>query len=327
MKKSFLILFLPFIVLFLFSTIITEAENLTQIDWDRKIKIPTASEISAYNKTTSNKGYYSRSPYIALYWNTPKEGFSEFSIDFISDHQPKGTYYSVLYWTSSPGSLSNRCKSIEGGDTGGYAGFQVDSDGIPTVIMSIWDTYCIDYNGNRITISPEILYPDVSKCRGDGRFTGEGEGAGCAYSFPWKANHPYRALFRHTQEPGRNAAIQFWLRDLETKEWTKLFEYDTNRRDTRMTSGSSFIENFREDHAGEVRSMVLSNVRAQVPNTGKWTGVNKAYFSQNFDLPGSFNYGADDSAFWVVTTGLPNRAGNPPARTHTVNSVSTDSPY
>ena len=320
MKKYFSIFFLPIIVLFFFSAIITEAESLT-IDWSSKIRIPTASEISAYNKTTANKGFNSRSPYIGAWWDTPAEGFSEISIDFISNHQPKGIYYCILQWSSSPGSLSNQCRSIEGGDTVGYAGFQVDNDGIPTVIMSIWDTYCEDYYGNRITISPKILYPDVSKCRGDGRFGGEGEGAACSYSFPWKANHPYRAYFQHSQEPNRNATILFWLQDLETDEWTLLFEYEINRRDSRMTSGCSFLENFWENHAGEVRSMVLSNIRSQVPGSGKWTEIKQGYFNQDFDLPGSYNYGADGSAFWFVTTGLPNRASNPLPRTHTITGA------
>ena len=195
---------------------------LTLLNWTGKISIPTASEIASYNKTTYNKGWDGRSPYVGIYLDVPSEGFTEYTADFRADYAPRGTYYSILYFTLSSGSLSNVCSRFES-DTGGYAGFQIDSEGKPVVIMSIWDTFCIDENGNRISkFRPNIIYPDKSKCRGNGTFGDdidvEGTGTGCIYDFDWKANHDYRVLIQQGQATNGNTTIIFWVCDLETKQ-------------------------------------------------------------------------------------------------------------
>ena len=296
-------------------------------NWSDKISIPSSSQIQSYNTTTKGKGFDYRSPYIQFVLDVPAEGYTEYVADFRIDHTPKGTYAAILYWTLSPGSLTDTCVSFEGGETGGYAGFQVDEDGKPVVIMSIWDTLCKDKSGNNITIRPNFIYPDVSKCRGDGTFGHEGTGVGCSYDFDWKAEHLYRALIQIGQAPNGNSTVIFWICDQETKRWYYLFEYEVNRTNTHMTSGIPFLEDFDEGHAGEIRSMIMSNIRARSATTGNWVGIESAYIEQGFDLPGSYNYGTDGSNFWAITTGLPNRGDNPAGQRYYVQTISTDDPF
>ena len=45
--------------------------------------------------------------------------------------------------------------------------------------------------------------------------------------------------------------------------------------------------------------------------TGQWTGARTATMKQDFDYPGSYNYGAEGDRFWAITTGIPNKAQRP----------------
>ena len=301
------------------------------IDWASKISIPTASEIAAHNKTTYDKGWNGRSPYIGFSFFGPSEGFTECAIDFRTDHDPDGTYYAINQWGSSMGSLTNVCSSFEEDLTTGYAGFQV-ADGKHVVIMSIWDTFCVDGNGNRINrFRPNIIYPDVSRCKGNGTFGDdvdvEGTGTGCIYEFDWKVNHPYRALFQQGQAPNGNTTIIFWVQDLETKQWYYLFEYEINRTNTHMDYGGGFLENFGPALSGDIRSMAINNIRVRSVTTRQWVGIKDVHITQFFDLLGSYNFGTDGSAFWAITTGVPYRGSNPEGQWFSVQHVKTDELY
>ena len=312
-----------------------ESQTFTILNgWNDKISIPSANEIKSYNASVPSRypvdtGWSGRSPYIAVYLDMPSEGYTEYAVDFRADHQPKGTYLSVLSFGLTPGSLSDQCVSFES-MTHGYAGVQIDLEGKPCAIMSIWDTFCTDKNGKKIKFRPNIIYPN--KCRsGNGTFGDdvdvEGTGTGCSVDFDWKEGRSYRALIQQEKAPNGNTTIVFWIEDLETKQWTRLLEYDVNRTNTHMVDGAAFLENFHSGNAGDIRTMVLSNVRVRKASSRRWVGIKEAYFSQNFELPGSFNYGSEGSSFWAITTGVPNRVKNPAAGSFTVQTASNVNPY
>ncbi len=295
-----------------------ESQTFTILNtWNDKISLPNAADLSSFRTSE-------RAPYVALYPDFPKEGFTEYAVDFRADHQPYGTYLSILDWHLTPGSLNRKYKSIEE-ETNAYAGFQIDFEGNHLAIMSVWDTFARDSNGARGKIRANRIYPD--KCRDDGTFDGEGTGVHCVVPFNWKANHSYRALLQQGKAPNGNTTIVFWVCDLQTKVWTRLVEYDINRTDTHMVGIGPFLENFMPKTAGEIRTMVLSNMRVRSASSGRWVGIKGGSFYQNFDWPGSYSYGSEGAAFWTVTTGLPNRCRVPSGHYYSVQYASTVDPY
>ena len=43
--------------------------------------------------------------------------------------------------------------------------------------------------------------------------------------------------------------------------------------------------------------------------TEEWISLNEGLFLQNFDYPGSYNYGTDEDTFWIITTGVKGKSG------------------
>ena len=289
-------------------------------NWNKEIRMPSASEISAFSSS-------SRSPYIAVYPEFPSAGFNEYAVDFRADYLPRGTYLSVLNWGMTPGSLSKTYSRIrDDGNPLAYAGFQVHDNGTHAAILSVWDTYCTDYNGKNITVRAERIYPD--SCMGGDTFDGEGEGVHCIVPYNWKEGHTYRALIQQGTAPNGNTTVALWACDLESNQWTRLIEYDIKRTDTHMTWGAAFLENYVPQYAGEIRTMALSNIRARNAASGQWEGITRTDFYENFEYPGSYNYGSDDSVFWAITTGIPNRCTLPAqGKNFTVRYASSTSPY
>ncbi len=297
-----------------------ESQTFTILNgWNDKMSLPSRSEINAFSTSR-------RSPYIEIYPDFPSEGFTQYAVDFRADHLPRGTYLSVLNWNMTPGSLGNKYRNITKDGPTAYAGFQNLYDGTHVAILSVWDTYCTDKNGKKVTIRAERIYPD--SCIGGDTFGGEGEGVHCIVPYDWKEGHSYRALIQQGTAPNGNTTVVLWACDLETGQWRRLIEYDMKRTDTHMTWGMAFLENYLSKYAGELRSMALSNIRVLNSSSHRWTGIKTASFKQNYDHPGSYNYGSEGSVFWAVTTGLKNRCNLPAqGKRFSVQTAAANSPF
>ena len=119
-----------------------------------------------------------------------------------------------------------------------------------------------------------------------------------------------------------------WLCDLSTMTWSKLIEYDLGIRNTYMNRAVAFLEDYLVETAAEYRDVHLSNFRAWNARTGKWVPATSAVLCQNYNHPGSYTWGSDDSSFWCMTTGLPNIWKAPKDYTrYKVRTCETGSPY
>jgi len=290
-------------------------------DWSRVMSLPTASQQAALRTDR-------RSPYIVC---TPYfegvAGSTEYAVDFIVDEAPKGTYFCAYDWDMDLSDLRQSYNAVwrayEG--TAAYAGFQVHDDGSHHAIFSVWDTYCQDASGRVTTIRAKQVYPS-----GEAKpFDGEGYGVQCIIPCDWQEGHSYRMLLQQSRSAGTgNVLMAMWLCDLETMQWTKLIEYDLGVRDTWITQGGAFLENYLSEYAGALRTMELSNFRARDKDSGSWVAADRAVFCQNYGYPGSYNYGSDGRTFWAITTGLAGRCALPPdQQAYYVGEYETGSPY
>lgn len=288
-------------------------------NWRSAISLPSAAEMNAYSTS-------SRSPYIVCIPEfSGVSGYTEYAVDFKVDYAPKGTYLSVCNWYFDMSSMKKQYKSVEIEAISGYCGFQVLSDGTRVAILSLWDVFCTDKAGNRTTIRAKRLYPERGLF-GD-TFDGEGTGAHTLVKYNWEDGHPYRALVQlGTNSANGHTTVIFWACDLLTGAWTRLIEYDTGLTGVYMNWSCAFLEDFDTSTAGQLRTMELSNIRAY-STRGQWVTAKSATMEQNYEHPGSYDYGSDGSAFWAVTTGLPGRLRSPGRQRYSVSRYETGIPY
>lgn len=304
------------------------AEAPGSIAWNKVISLPSASEIQAFRGTA-------RAPYICCQPEfSGVTAFYEFSVDFRADHLPRGTYLCVSNFGFNDAGLLKRYASVKRDYEGvaGYAGFQKYEDGTTGIILTVWDSYCYDRSGRKITYQATQVYPAGNKgfevCVGN-TVTGEGCFVHTLLPYNWVEGRNYRALLQLTNPTdGANSHLIFWACDLQTGAWTRLVEYDLGYSGTYMYWTTAFLEDFSYHDAGSLRSMVLSNFRVHATSKAEWVTTKKATFSCNYSNGGSYQYGSAGNAFYTITTGLPNRCSRPADRkTYTVSSCEGGSPY
>ena len=274
--------------------------------WEERLDLPTAEEIETCNSTSTQ-----RSPYIAGWLkNDEAARFTRYSADIKADYLPIATYCSPVNITLDYSSLKDQYTDVwNEGDIGMYAGLQRrEADETNVGIMAFWDIYCKDEKGNVTTSTPERVYPETDE---DTSFDGEGEGAHTLIDYDWKPGKWYRMLIQcGTSETTGNTTVEQRVQDLETGEWTYLSKYDLGFKDIAFTGDVAvFLENFNPETSGEIRTMEMKNARICPEGSDEWISLNEGWFLQNYDYPGSYNYGTDEDTFWIITTGVSGKDG------------------
>ena len=288
------------------------------LNWDQLTVLPTQQEIQASNNTATL-----RSPYMAVWFTIPSDvRYTEYTIDFKSDHFPRGSYYCLGNWTMDYAPLEAKYTNVTTDGISAYAGFQNIYNGEHKGIMSFWDVYCTAADGHVDTLRATPIYPvDPYK---SGEFGGEGVGAQCIVNYDWEENHWYRFHIRCTEsaETG-NTVVSFLVADLETGEYTLLCSYDIGFPGSAFEGSMAiFLENYLPETAGEIRSLEVRNPRYLREDTGKWCELTEGDMYPNAsagisDYVGSYDYGVEGDRLWIMTTGVGNRYDNS-AGTHLV---------
>ena len=293
------------------------------IQWDRTMSLPSRYEQRQYSTDST-------SPYIVCIPDFGKVNrYMEYAVDFRADHLPNATYLSTLCWYMGSYQLDRQYASVErDGGWAGYCGFQSLDDGRRVAIMSLWDTFCTDAQGRTSVIKARRIYPEVDPTDSfrmrdtNGNLVewgDEGRFVQCLVPYEWEEGHTYRANIQvFNTYTGGSAYINFAVCDMETGVWTTLMQFDLGYDEAYMTGGCVFLENYLPQYAGELRSMVLSNFQVKTYGGVDWTHAVRAELMQQFDNPGSYNYGSEDDSFWAITTGLPNRCASPRTGFYTV---------
>ena len=274
-------------------------------DWGSLMRLPTEAQLKSYNGSL-------RSPYISFFPEFSSWGYTEYSIDIRTDHQPYGTYICPINWWMNLDGLRKQYEDVwadYGSPGGAYCGLQVWDDGTRGVIMTVWKTYCRDKSGNVTVFTPKVIYPDTAKII-DATASGEGSHVHCSYPYYWEAGKDYRFLLQTSKGSNGNTFLTLYIRDLDNGVWTKLFEFDSGLKDTWINSTCGFLEDYVISTGGEVRTLEFWNVRAHMKNSGKWENAAqvKYYISggaSNLQHQGSYNFGQDDFSCWIITSGIP----------------------
>lgn len=289
------------------------------------------SDWSAFSSFTGSQ----RAPYICCEPDfSGRVSANEFAVDFRADYLPIGTYLCVNNWDFDDHGLLQRYSSVRRDYSGvaGYAGFQRGYDGTTNFILTVWDSYCYDYNNNMIRIQATQVYPENNKgfeaCVGD-TTTGEGCFVHTLLPFNWEAGKNYRALLQLTNPAdGSNSHLLFYICDLQAGAWYRLLEYDLGYNGTCMNRFVSFLEDFSADAHADIRSVALANYRVHPYGSADWTSSREATLSYYYTNNGSYRYGAYGNAFWAVTTAVPNVwAASANYQRFTVTKSSPGSPY
>ncbi len=290
--------------------------------WSSRMSLPSANQIISYHTDT-------RSPYLVCWPQFPASGWYQYAVDFKADTQPRGTYLSIGCWKMDTGALQARYGVSADEDVSPglcYAGFQFLDDGSTVAIFSIWNVFLTDSSGHRRTLTAEKIYP--SNPRVSQPFDGEGTGIQTIVDYNWRAGRTYRALVQCGRADSGNTSLEFWVCDLTTGEWTLLIKYDLGYSDTYMYDVSCFLENYLPNYASGVRTAELSNFRACSRETGTWVPATSAYMERQYSgWTGSYSFGSNDSCFWMIATGVPNKGDNPGGGTYYVSYAESGSPF
>lgn len=273
-------------------------------NWASIMDFPSEQEITDFNKTSVN-----RSPYLSGWLDIGKETkFIEYSIDFKADYIPYGTYLNCANMKMDLSSLEQEYDEVYMDYwLSFYAGLQMwePAKGSGS-IMSFWDIYCKDKAGEISTIRAKLVYPENREANVFGH---EGNGVNYMDDYAWERGHWYRMLLRccKSEENGHTLVEQL-ICNLETGKWTKMCCYDTGLTDSCFVGDTAiFLENYLTEYAGDIRTAEYKNIRIRLKDTGQWIPIKQVTINDN-DYPGSFCFGADDEQFWMITTGLQNRA-------------------
>ena len=299
--------------------------------WNSLLRYPSDSQIAAV------KGK-ARSPYITYYPNfSGTRGITEYSIDFWIDDLDDDTYFSTMDWDMDTSSLKAKYKNVynDYNTPGGvYCGFQSWENGKKGVIMSVWDVFCEDYNGNVTAYRAKELYPEVKE--GVHKVSGEGSFQQFIKEYNWKVRHPYRMLMQQSvsQETG-NTVLTMWICDLVMNRWEELVSFDLGYYSAYMNTWDlgGFLENYGTQVAGYVRNVSFSNIRGRDYYTGRWVAADSVTFHVNNSIDplpymGSYNFGSDNSTYWIITSGVSGLSSNPAdGLTYSVRNRTTESPY
>ena len=277
-------------------------------DWSEIFKFPSEAQIAA---RPADK----RSPYLSTWLSTDGAKFDAYCVDFKSDHIPYGTYSAVFNGYLDFSSLEDQYVSVDnGGHISLYGGVQQGAEGKESnSILTVWDIYCTDKNGNQTIIHPERTYTaektDIDKLIGGA----EGEGSQTLLPYNWQAGRWYRMLLRcGASETTDNTTVEQWFQDLTTGDWTHMCTYDIGVKNSCFKGSMAvFSENFLKQYAGGVRSLEFTNVRIHTSEGWKdvtSTGYIKSRVDETgvlADIYGSWEAGADDSTFYMISTGVP----------------------
>lgn len=291
---------------------ITFVNNSNARNWEGIISFPSEKEINLINSTSE-----CRSPYLTAWLDTSigDSCFSGYAIDFKADYLPLQTYCSLATFKLDTSHLLTKYRSVDnGGHYYSYSGFQrINKPDSPENIgiLSIWDTYCMDDNGNTDILQATLVYPEGKK---EIRYSHEGNVTSYQPEYNWKPGKWYRMLVQCAEIQDANTQLEFWVADLEAKVWTKLCVFDMGAPKMQFKGNTAvFLEDWLTETAGEVRSLEFKNVRIYKRSLSKWVNIYRAYFndresSASTCYSGSYQYGSDDSTFWMITTGVPDCA-------------------
>ena len=302
---------------------------LAERDWSRLMTMPTEEQLA-------QPGVF-RSPYITFFPEWYENGFTGCSMDFRIDFDPKGTYICPVYWelnTSLMAEGYERVWSDYGGGVGGYFGFQVLQDGEKVIIMSLWDAICEDEAGNETLIKPRVLAPENARITEHSPETnGEGSFVQCIFPFEWETGKDYRfVLEQQTSEQGTEMFL-LSIRALEGEEQTAFVCFDSGMPGVWMDWCAGFVENFDTAMAAWPRTLEFWNVRFLKRSSGAWENAEYVNFGINNslgieDYEGSWNVGADDSACWIITSGVPGLCQGPEQLMgYKIPATETGAPY
>lgn len=299
--------------------------------WDEIMRFPSLERINYINKTSR-----CRSPYLTAWLDTNIEGgFSQYAVDFKADYLPYQTYCSLGNFFIDYSSLRDKYKSVDnGGGISAYCGFQrINKPNSPEYIgiLSIWDAYCVDKSGKKDTIRAKLI--SSSSGAKEVSYSNEGIGISCRPEYLWQPKKWYRMLVQCAEpQNGGNTKLEFWVGDLETKKWTNLCIFDLGAPGLKFKNSTAvFLEDWLTETAGEIRTLEFKNVRIYSSSKRKWISVKSGYLNnrdndESLCFSGSYQYGADNSTFWMITSGVPNCASAQPSKKFSVNIAEEGSP-
>lgn len=312
---------------------VTFVKNSDIRDWEEIMNFPSEEDINYVNNTNaSNSANSCRSPYLTAWLNTGIEGgFSAYSVDFKADYQPEYTYCSLANLHFDYSYLLEKYDSVTK-DSGisAYAGFQRQDAQNRNAILSIWNMYCHTASGQIDTIRASLVEPANSEVI---NYSHEGKGVSYHPTYDWRPGKWYRILIQCAQpQDGGNTKLEFWVYDLEVKKvWTKFCVFDLGTPNIRLKNNAAvFLENWSPKTSGEIRTLEFKNVRIYINN--RWENIYSGYFNDredhdNIHYSGSYQYGCDDSTFWMITTGVPDCAESEDGMTLSVTTSEGGSPF
>ncbi|MEB4816152.1 DUF3472 domain-containing protein [Bacillus thuringiensis] len=217
---------------------------------------------------------------------TPKNSVSSdiISIDWSPVQTAPYTYWAVHNWN-------------QGGEAGGYAGFQqqsgFDENGKRTLHFAVWDP---------ISSKEAIKAEYVSPTSVASNFGGEGTGLKIQTTYDWKNYNWYRMTMRSWQENGHTKFGQ-WLKDVSKNQWKLIGIMDFPVPNVTFNYGQML---FQEDWLGngqDVREARVKNGYGRNISDKKWTSWNTQSIEGQEPLNNNWDGGATSEYLWFKAGG------------------------
>lgn len=252
----------------------------------RIVMVSTAcTMLSMYGAPISSTEAATRSHAPSVYVTPQNTAASDIiSIDWSPVQTAPYTYWAVHNWN-------------QGGEGGGYAGFQqqsgFDQFGKRTLHFALWDPIASNQ-----AIKAEYLSPTSEASR----FGGEGTGLKVQTTYNWKDSEWYRMTLRSWQEDGHTKFGQ-WIKDTTLNQWKLVAIMDHPVANVAFNYGLSM---FQEDWAGngqDVREARLKNGYSRKVSDKQWNSWNNQRISGQHDTSYQYDGGSTSEYLWVRAGG------------------------
>jgi len=192
------------------------------------------------------------------------------------------------------------------GFSGGYFGFQVNSENERRILFSVWSPFSTD-DPKAIPADQRIRLLKKGKDVHAGEFGSEGSGGQSYMKYPWKAGNTYGFLLRGVPGADSTTVYTAWFFAPEKNQWMLIASFKRPKTKSWLKGLHSFLENFEPETGNKTRMAYYSNQWA-CDSKGQWHELCSMKFTGDMTARKNFRKdyagGADGDRFFLKNCGF-----------------------
>ena len=262
----------------------------------QSLVVDNVEESPVFLKEGTNTYFGLRGPSCHLNYFLPRRGaevdWATISVTVPEESDQRGSYYMAL------------------GFSGGYFGFQNNSQDRRNVLFSVWNTQDSD-DPKAVADNHKVQVISHGEGVTAQDFGHEGSGKQSFINVGWQAGHTYQFLLHASRVDSSTVDYSAWMYDSVKEAWIYLSTLRRPNTKVLLTGLHSFLENFDPLQGNKTRKAYYHNGWAHRTD-GEWVPMRRAFLTS--DSTGNsgrrldFNGGVEEGMFFLTNGGYFDRS-------------------